>query len=173
MNRASTPKKASLLRDAVLASSDGIITTFAVIAGSQGANLSTQVILILGFANLFADGISMAAGNYLGIKSEIDLEHAEKRKSRTQANIYLQAATTFISFVVAGFLPLIPFLFGAPQAFFTSFVSVGTALFAAGCARSYFTKKFWLRSGLESLAIGGAAALVAYGMGYGVQRYVL
>lgn len=70
------------LKDAVYAANDGVITTFAVVAGVVGASLDPLVILILGFANLFGDGISMASGNYLGTKSEKDLY--SKEKSRNQ-----------------------------------------------------------------------------------------
>jgi VIT1/CCC1 family predicted Fe2+/Mn2+ transporter len=49
---------------------DGIITTFAVVTGVAGAQLGTSVILILGLANLLADGFSMATGAYLSTKSE-------------------------------------------------------------------------------------------------------
>lgn len=51
---------------------DGIVTTFAVVAGATGANLELSVVLILWFANLFADGFSMAVGAYLAEKSEHD-----------------------------------------------------------------------------------------------------
>lgn len=51
---------------------DGSVTTFAVVAGAVGANLDAAVILILGFANLLADGFSMSAGAYLSAKSEND-----------------------------------------------------------------------------------------------------
>ncbi|HLT23615.1 MAG TPA: VIT1/CCC1 transporter family protein [Ignavibacteria bacterium] len=57
---------------------DGSVTTFAVVAGSTGANLDPSVIIILGFANLFADGFSMSVGNYLSTKSS--LEQYEKQK---------------------------------------------------------------------------------------------
>jgi VIT1/CCC1 family predicted Fe2+/Mn2+ transporter len=49
---------------------DGAVTTFAVVAGGFGANLDSGIILILGFANLFADGFSMSVGAYLAAKSE-------------------------------------------------------------------------------------------------------
>lgn len=49
---------------------DGSVTTFAVVAGSAGANLDTSVIIILGFANLIADGFAMSVGSYLSNKSE-------------------------------------------------------------------------------------------------------
>lgn len=66
------------LSDMVYGASDGIVTTFAVVAGVAGASLSTAVVLILGFANLIADGLSMAIGNYLGTKSQIEYYHRER-----------------------------------------------------------------------------------------------
>ena len=57
---------------------DGVVTTFAVVAGVVGANLSSAIILILGFANLIADGISMAVGDYLSTKSQGEYYKAEK-----------------------------------------------------------------------------------------------
>lgn len=66
--------------DFVYGANDGIITTFAVVAGASGASLSYGIILILGFANLFADGFSMGASNYLGKKSEHDFAKAQRKK---------------------------------------------------------------------------------------------
>ena len=57
---------------------DGSVTTFAVVAGVIGAGLSSTIILILGFANLFADGFSMAVGKYLSDKGELDRIHTIK-----------------------------------------------------------------------------------------------
>lgn len=59
----------SYLGDFVLGAIDGTVTTFAVVTGAAGAGLSTGVALILGFANLVADGFSMAVGNYLNVQS--------------------------------------------------------------------------------------------------------
>ncbi|WP_417684164.1 VIT1/CCC1 transporter family protein [Roseibium sp.] len=60
----------SYLRDWVYGGIDGAVTTFAIVAGSLGANLSSTIVLILGLANLLADGFSMAAANYSGTKTE-------------------------------------------------------------------------------------------------------
>ena len=49
---------------------DGTVTTFAVVAGAVGANLGSEIILILGFANLLADGFAMSIGAFLSKKSE-------------------------------------------------------------------------------------------------------
>lgn len=62
----------SYLRDWIYGGIDGAVTTFAVVAGVVGAQLSTKIILIIGLANILADGFSMAASNYLGTKSEQD-----------------------------------------------------------------------------------------------------
>lgn len=58
---------------------DGCVTTFAVVAGAAGANLGSNVVLILGFANLFADGFSMSVGNYLSSKAQRDNYHKHKQ----------------------------------------------------------------------------------------------
>ena len=58
------------LRDFVYGAIDGSVTTFAIVSGVVGAELSVRVILILGFVNLLADGFSMAVSNYLGTKAD-------------------------------------------------------------------------------------------------------
>ena len=62
----------SYVRDWIYGGIDGAVTTFAIVSGVAGAGLSPIVVLILGFANLFADGFSMAASNFLGTKAEQD-----------------------------------------------------------------------------------------------------
>ena len=69
------------LGDFVYGGTDGAVTTFAVVAGVIGASLSPTIVLILGFANLFADGFSMAVGNYLATKSQKEyIERVRKRE---------------------------------------------------------------------------------------------
>ncbi len=73
----------SYLRDWVYGGIDGTATTFAIVAGVVGAHLSPRVILILGGANLIADGFAMAAGNYLATRSEHEeFRHAEAVERR-------------------------------------------------------------------------------------------
>lgn len=67
---------------------DGTITTFAVVAGVTGANLSASVVLILGVANLIADGISMAFGDYLSTKAENDYMAAERVRETWETHNY-------------------------------------------------------------------------------------
>ncbi len=73
--RLSKGPKTSYLRDWVYGGIDGAVTTFAIVAGSLGANLSSTIVLILGLANLLADGFSMAAANYSGTRTEEEDYH--------------------------------------------------------------------------------------------------
>jgi len=75
------------LKEIVYGGNDGIVTTFAVVAGFAGAQtniastpLPYLTVLLFGFANLFADGVSMALGNFLSIRSEQDVYKSEKAK---------------------------------------------------------------------------------------------
>lgn len=71
--------RVSYLRDWVYGGIDGTVTTFAIMAGVVGADLSATIVIILGLANLLADGFSMAAGNYTGTRAERD-EYEQVRR---------------------------------------------------------------------------------------------
>lgn len=77
--RLAEDRNPNYVRDWVYGGIDGAITTFAIVAGVVGAALSSKVIVILGLANLLADGFSMAASNYSGTKAEVD-DHARLRE---------------------------------------------------------------------------------------------
>lgn len=82
-DRLSAKTEHSYLGDAVLGAIDGCVTTFAVVSGVVGANLSHRVVVILGLANLIADGFSMAVSNYQ--KSKSDRQRVEQfRKIEAQ-----------------------------------------------------------------------------------------
>ncbi|MEX2102575.1 MAG: VIT1/CCC1 transporter family protein [Gaiellaceae bacterium] len=150
------------LPDLVFGANDGIITTFAVVSGVVGASLSNRVILILGFANLLADGVSMGASNYLARRSEG--EAAEDPARRLVAR---NAVATFFGFVVAGIIPLAAYLLPLPHGSRYG-VALGltlSSLFLVGASRSLVRDRPFLRSGVEMLLIGSVAAGIAYGIG--------
>lgn len=79
------------MREIVYGGLDGIVTTFAVVAGFAGAQqpqlitlLTPLPVLLFGLANLFADGVSMSLGNFLSLRSEKDVYQGEKMKERTE-----------------------------------------------------------------------------------------
>ncbi|MCV6586648.1 MAG: VIT1/CCC1 transporter family protein [Marinibacterium sp.] len=75
------------------------------------------------------------------------------------------ALATFLSFLGAGMVPLLPFLMGVPQAFAVSTCLTLAVFFVIGAIKSRWSLSPWWTSGIETLAIGGVAALIAYGVG--------
>jgi len=155
---------------------DGAITTFAVVSGVIGASLSPAIVLILGFANLFADGFSMATSNYFSTKSENDMRNEKKSKKSPLKNAF----ATFAAFLVVGFIPLLSFVAASlsgnesliKNQFIYSVLLTGAALFIIGWFKGYVTQKHKLKSALETLAIGGIAAALAFLVGYGLSLIV-
>jgi len=81
--RLSAGPRQNYLRDWIYGGIDGSVTTFAVVSGVVGARLSPWIILVMGFANLVADGFSMAASNFLGTRAEHeDLKRLEAIENR-------------------------------------------------------------------------------------------
>ena len=77
--RLDSKRKPQIISDAVLGGIDGCVTTFAIVAGAVGAGFSASVALIMGFANLFADGFSMAVSNYEAIKAQREFRENVRR----------------------------------------------------------------------------------------------
>lgn len=216
----------SYLRDFVYGAIDGTVTTFAVVAGVAGAGLQATIVIVLGVANLIADGFSMGVSNYLASRTERQqLERARREEERhireipegereeirqifaakgfsgddleravdvitSDRRLWLDTmlseelgyslespdplragATTFVAFLVVGFLPLATFVFDLvtpwtiASPFRWSALLTGAGFFAVGAMKSRFVDQPWSRSGLETLAIGGAAAVLAFGVG--------
>ena len=154
------------VRELIYGANDGIITTFAVVAGVAGGRLSLRVVLILGAANLFADGISMAAGNYLSIRSHESVLAAQDLPEE-EASPLRHAAASFLAFIVAGAIPLAPYVApGFPfDRFASSIVLTLSAMFAIGGSRALIARARWWAAGLEMLALGAIVAGLAYGSG--------
>ena len=213
----------SALGDAVLGGVDGIITTFAVVAGTTGGRLPTIVIIVLGVANLIADAFSMAVSNYLGTRSrQQEVERARRDEAwqiekypegeqreireifarkgfdtptldrivevitgnrelwtdtmlREELNLSkvsarpLRAATaTFVAFVGFGGIPLLPFLVPGfrPDALFGISATLSAVAFVLlGTWKGYVLNRSPIKSALQTLIIGGVAAVLAYSVG--------
>ena len=75
------------------------------------------------------------------------------------------AMVTFLAFIAAGFIPLLPFLLGLSGGFWLASVVTAAVFFAIGAGKSFWSLAPWWRSGLETLAIGGTAAAIAFFVG--------
>jgi VIT1/CCC1 family predicted Fe2+/Mn2+ transporter len=158
--------------DLVYGANDGIITTFAVVAGVSGGDLSRTAVLVVGVANLVADGLSMGVGNYLSIRSRESALAAQNRPEE-EAQPVRHGVATIVAFVSAGAVPLLPFALPlSMDRFATSTVITLALMFVVGAARSLVTLDRWWRAGLEMLGLGAAVAAAAYGSGAVVARWI-
>ncbi|AKQ45139.1 hypothetical protein TH63_05015 [Rufibacter radiotolerans] len=80
--------KHSYLKDFVYGAVDGAVTTFAVVSGVAGASLAPQIVIIMGMANLLADGFSMAVSNYLGTNTELQLLEKTRTDERNHIELF-------------------------------------------------------------------------------------
>lgn len=217
----------SYLRDFIYGAIDGAVTTFAVVAGVTGAGMASGVVIVLGLANLLADGFSMAVSNYLGTRAERQLLEHHRRTEHEHINTYPQgeveeirqifarkgfkgkalkqavaaitrdrqlwvdtmlqdelglplngpqalraAFSTFAAFLAVGSVPLAPYVLdwlwpGSVAAVFeSSLAATALAFFLVGTLKSRYVAQAWHWAGLETLAMGSAAAGLAYMVGY-------
>jgi VIT1/CCC1 family predicted Fe2+/Mn2+ transporter len=136
-----------------------------VVSGVAGGSLAVVAVLVVGAANLAADGISMGVGNFLAIRAD---ERAREAANLPEQEAYpwKHAVATFLAFVAAGSVPLVPYVIPhLARPLFWSTVGTFSALFALGAARALVTVDRWWRSGLETLALGAVVAMAAYGAG--------
>lgn len=211
---------------------DGSVTTFAVVAGAAGAGLESSVVIILGFANLIADGFSMSVGSYLSNQS--DRHNYEKHRRREMWEVHynptegkeeiraifqkkgLEGAlldqvvdaitadpkiwvdtmmkeelelfpspksplsmglSTFASFLLMGFVPLLVYVWDYIYPLSVNLFTYASALtllaFAViGILKSYVTERSIVRGVLETVVLGIAAAVLAYAVGYWLDRII-
>lgn len=162
------------LPDFVYGSIDGIITTFAVVSAVEGGSLPVVIILIMGFANLFADGFSMAASKYLSDKAELD----QDPKLAKHVNPVLGSWFTFIAFILLGSVPLSAYVIqpwlnlSAAFTFQLACLLTLLALFFVGFCKGYFVSKNKFIEGLETMIVGAIAAGISYGIGFYIEALV-
>lgn len=156
------------ISDFVYGSIDGIITTFSIVSGSLGANLSNRIIIILGMSNILSDGFSMASSRYLSAHAE------EEMQGKRFPSPLASSLMTFFSFILLGIIPLLAFIFGnlfnEKSKYFYAYLFTGIALFVVGFIKGYIININNIYSGAETLTIGGIASLIAYFVGSFLQN---
>lgn len=226
-----TDRGDAYISDFIYGAIDGTVTTFAVVAGVAGAGLSEGIIILLGVANLAADGFSMAASNFMGTRANAHAKERTRRQEEEHVALYPEgereeirqifrekgfegddlerivevitqdnerwietmlleehgysahepsawkaATVTFIAFLLVGAIPLLSFVL---DWFFPSLMAnpfvwscglTGLAFFTIGALKSRFSLQHWFTSAMETLAIGGLAAGIAYFLGESLKH---
>ena len=153
---------------------DGIITTFAIVAGFFGSgnsgaqsSLPVMVVLLFGLANLFADGFSMGIGDYLAIKTDQDYKRRFDKKAGDSEMPLLSSIATSVAFILFGIIPLLPYIAfrDDPNAFYYSVSFTGSALILLGIIRWKVTKSHIVIALGQTFLLGGIAAFIAYVVG--------
>jgi len=218
------------LPDFIYGAIDGTVTTFAVVSGVAGAELSSGIVIVLGLANLVGDGFSMAASNYSGTRVEQQLRQRMRSREAHEIETYPEgereevrqifmskgfegedldnvvrvitsdkerwidtmmteemgighsqrspikaAIATLVAFIIVGFIPLMSFVLQAiwpasvGDAYLASVILTAIAFFCVGAVKSRFVDQHWLVSGIETLALGGSAAALAYLVGWSLS----
>lgn len=150
---------------------DGGVTTFAVVAAATGGGLNGRVIIILGIANLLADGFAMSIGAYLAAKTN---EQAEEGASLPMKRAVHVGLVTFLAFFLMGSLPLLWYagnmFFGlGGDPFLWSSVITGLGFAVVGYLKARVIGGLGLRCALETLLLGSLAAGMAFVVGHLVE----
>jgi VIT1/CCC1 family predicted Fe2+/Mn2+ transporter len=90
------------LRDWVYGGIDGAVTTFAIVSGVAGAQLSPHIVIVLGMANIVADGFSMAASNYSATKTEVDDRRRIENVERDHIALFPEGEREEVRQILAG-----------------------------------------------------------------------
>mmetsp|Transcript_9768 Transcript_9768/g.26548 ORF Transcript_9768/g.26548 Transcript_9768/m.26548 type:complete len:296 (+) Transcript_9768:100-987(+) len=215
---------------------DGILTSFAIVAGSAGAGLGVGAVLAIGISNVLADALAMGVGEYLSTKTEHEYIAEERAREAWELENYpegeitemvgifvergmshedatevitrmakypdffvnlmmteelglqvpdegnqslLKGVVMFCAFATFGMLPIFGYVAtdwvvkdaagnGEEQPM-TMLIAACTVtsvtLFALGAFKAHFAHKKYLRSGLETLMLGGACATLSYNVG--------
>ena len=164
--------RATAFRAAVFGINDGLVSNTALILGVGGATDDSGFVLLAGAAGLIAGSLSMAAGEYLSVRSQIEM--LEKQLAGEEPGTgpgdldspFAAAISSFLSFAVGAAVPLLPFaLTAGTTALVAGALLALVALFLAGVTASLFTGRGAIRGGLRMAAIGGGAAALTHAVG--------
>ena len=155
--------------DLVYGANDGILTTFAVVAGVTGGALSASTVIVVGMANLVADGLSMGVGSYLCIRGALARQGRLGKKRNRHDTDSRRLWPSSSPGPCHSFRTSFP---GAGDEFIPSACLAFGALFGVGAARSLVTASRWWVSGLEMLGLGVLVAVVAYATGAGIALFI-
>jgi len=166
------------VRDIVIGMSDGLTVPFALAAGLTGAVASTGIIVTAGLAEIAAGSIAMGLGGYLAARSDADHYASERRREEREIVEKVEAEREEVAevfrgyglagaYIAGGLVPLAPYMMlrhDVSGALAASLAVTLLALLVFGGVKGRFTGAHPLKSGLQTMLVGGLAAAAAYGL---------
>lgn len=143
---------------------DSLVSTVGLLSGVALSGADRNAILLSGFILIFVEAFSMGVGSLL---SEHQAESYLARRSVPIGHAATSGALMFVSYLIAGLIPLAPYLYYTNSvAISLSIALTLLALFVLGMVSAFFFKISLLRNGFEMLIMGGLAILVGILVGH-------
>lgn len=144
-------------RNFIFGVEDGLVSTAGFLSGIAIAGLPRETIILTGIVLIFVEAVSMAVGSFL---SEASVEELEVRKRTNPIESFKAGSTMFASYIVAGLIPLIPYVYFGAEALWYSIYASLIALFLLGAWSGRLSRAGIVRSALRMSIVGGVAVLV-------------
>jgi VIT1/CCC1 family predicted Fe2+/Mn2+ transporter len=161
-------KNSEIVRSFTFGVEDSLVSTVGLLAGIAAADTARSAILLTGFVLIFVEGFSMGVGSLL---SENSVEEYQQHREVPLSGAVGAAGVMFISYVISGLIPLLPYVWLQPaRALWLSVVLSLLALFLLGVFNGRLFRIRTIRSGLEMLLMGGIAVLVGVAVGKIVEK---
>ena len=156
----------SLLRASLLGGVDGVITSFAIVAGTHAGALSMNALWIVGISSLVADGLSMGVSEYLS--SATAVAKGEQLQNANDASPSLLGFSCFLSFVACGIVPTVLYAVTDGRLLAVAMFTL-VELMLLGALRTVFSRENVLWGLVQTASLGALAGAVAYGVGIGIH----
>lgn len=160
----------SLLRASLLGGVDGVITSFAIVAGTHAGEMTMDTLWVIGISSLVADGLSMGVSEYLS--SSTASAKGEQLQNANDAHPLSLGLACFFSFVVCGVVPTVLYALTSGRLFAVAMFSL-VELMLLGAARTLFSRENIMWGLLQTASLGAAAGAVAYGVGVGIHSLTM
>jgi len=151
------------LRNIIFGVSDSLVSTVGLLSGIDASGTGKQAIILTGIVYAFVEAFSMAVGSFF---SEETSEEYAAKGAVGGGNAILGGAIMFISFVVASFIPIVPYLLlSTAAALWTSIGFSILALFIVGLVSAKITGVRVMARALNMALLGGAAIVIGVVVG--------
>jgi VIT1/CCC1 family predicted Fe2+/Mn2+ transporter len=164
-------KSSIVLRNFVFGVEDSLVSTVGLLSGIASAGVSRETIFLTGLILVLVEALSMAVGSFL---SETSVQEYHKKEGATPKHPFLGGVIMFVSYVVAGLVPLLPYIFvEGDVALKSSVLATLAVLFLLGAVSGRISRVSVLMSGFRMVLLGGAAIVVGMTVGNLLKSRVL